>query len=507
MNIALVLDMAADGYGDRRLVGRRADGLTAGQLQTLSYGGASAVTAAGAAAVLYLDANGSAFPAALFAAARAGVPLVPLNYRLGTEQLRGLIARTPDAIAIADPRFHPLLREAGVPALTSRQWLAQSSSVTAASSSVTAAPAATPEDPGAAVIIYTSGTTSEPKGVLLRHHHLCSYVLGTVEFGSATAADAALVSVPPYHVAGVANVLTNVYAGRRIMALEQFGDREWLELARAESITHALVVPTMLARILSAGEDIAVPSLRSLAYGGAAMPLGVIERALAAWPDVAFVGAYGLTETSSTISVLGPAEHRAALASGDPAVRARLASAGQPVPGVEIEIRDDAGGVLPGGATGRIWVRGDQVSGEYAGRRAQLDARGFFDTRDEGYLDAGGYLFIRGRSDDTIIRGGENIAPAEIEDVLLQHADIADAAVVGVPDAVWGQRLEAVVVARTGHVVSPDDVREFVLTRLRAAKTPERVAVWTELPRTDTGKLIRRLVTDELLRSTGGLQS
>ena len=500
MNIALVLDMAADGYGDRRLVGRQADGLTAGELQTLSYGGASAVTAAGAAAVLYLDANGPAFPAALFAAARAGVPLVPLNYRLGSEQLRGLIARTPDAIAIADPRFHPLLREVGVPALTGQQWLAESSSVTAA-------PVATPEDPGVAVIIYTSGTTSEPKGVLLRHHHLCSYVLGTVEFGSASAKDAALVSVPPYHVAGVANVITNIYAGRRIVPLEQFGDREWLELVRAESITHALVVPTMLARIISRSEDIAVPSLRSLAYGGAAVPPGVIERALGAWPDVAFVGAYGLTETSSTISILGPAEHRAALASSDPAVRARLASAGLPVPQVEIEIRDDAGAVLPDGATGRIWVRGDQVSGEYAGRRAQLDARGFFDTRDEGYLDVGGYLFIRGRSDDTIIRGGENIAPAEIEDVLLQHAHIADAAVVGVPDAVWGQRLEAVVVARTGHVVSPEDVREFVRARLRHSKTPERVAVWTELPRTDTGKLIRRLVTSELLRSTGRLPS
>jgi acyl-CoA synthetase (AMP-forming)/AMP-acid ligase II len=491
MDIALLLDMAAEGYGGRCLVGRRADGLTARELQALSVNGASAISAAGATALLYLDVTGPAFAAALFAAARAGVPLVPLNYRLGAGQLRRLVAMTPGAIAIADPHFHTLLGECGVPAVTSQQWLG-------GSLSLARVPAAERHD--AAVIIYTSGTTSEPKGVLLRHLHLCSYVLGTVEFGSASPDDSALVSLPPYHIAAVANVLTNVFAGRRVIVLEQFSARQWLDLVREESVTHALVVPTMLSRILSEGHDTAVPSLRSLAYGGATMPLALIERGLTIWPDVDFVNAYGLTETSSTISVLGPSEHRAAVASDDPAVRARLVSAGLPLPQVQVEIRDPAGSVVPNGVAGRIWVRGEQVSGEYVDHGPQLDARRFFDTRDEGHLDADGYLFVRGRSDDTIIRGGENIAPAEIESILLEHADIADAAVVGVPDTEWGQRLEAVVVPLPGRTVDPEDVRHFALTRLRGSKTPERVVVWTELPRTDAGKLIRRLVADKLLK-------
>src|SRR5690606_29730416 len=126
------------------------------------------------------------------------------------------------------------------------------------------------------------------------------------------------------------------------------------------------------------------------------------------WPHVEFVNAYGLTETSSTISVLGPEDHRKAIASTDPAVRARLGSAGLPVPGVEIEIRDDGGRPVPAGIGGHIWVRGEQVSGEYAGQGSAVDERGFFYTRDYGRLDADGYLYIEGRVDDTIIRGAEN---------------------------------------------------------------------------------------------------
>jgi len=148
-------------------------------------------------------------------------------------------------------------------------------------------------------------------------------------------------------------------------------------------------------------------SWQTLSYGGAKMPLPVIERALRVWSQVDFVNAYGLTETSSTVTVLGPDQHRAALAAGDGAGRARLASAGLPVPGIELEIRDGAGAVLPAGRSGEIWVRGDQVSGEYAGRGPMVDARGFFFTRDHGRLDEEGFLFVEGRMDDTIIRGAE----------------------------------------------------------------------------------------------------
>lgn len=175
---------------------------------------------------------------------------------------------------------------------------------------------------------------------MLRHENLTSYVMGSVEFAGASDSEAALVSVPPYHIAAVANAITNFYAGRRAVVLEQFSGEEWLEVVRSEEITNALVVPTMLARIIDADGDHRVPSLRTLSYGGAAMPpRRVIEKALAEWQHVGFVNAYGLTETSSTIAVLGPEDHRAAVDSADQHVRDRLGSAGQVLPTVEIEIR------------------------------------------------------------------------------------------------------------------------------------------------------------------------
>ncbi|MET7568455.1 fatty acid--CoA ligase family protein [Streptomyces sp. NPDC005492] len=501
MNVSMILDMAAEGFGDRVVIGRAQDGLTPVRLRELAAGGARAIRAAGADAVVYLATNGPAFAVAQFAAAHAGVPLVPVNYRLGDEQLDALLANHPHALAIAAPDQDAAPRRAGLSVRGPADWLAEAAAHTDGDTE----PVPAPDTP--AVLIYTSGTTSAPKGVLLRHHNLVSYVLGTVEFAAAEPSEAALMSVPPYHIAAVSNVLTNLYAGRRTLTLDQFTPEGWLGLVREQGITHAMVVPTMLARIMDMeGLDRSVPSMRSLAYGGARMPVRVIETALRAWPHVDFVNAYGLTETSSTISVLGPAEHRAAIASDDPAVRARLGSAGLPVPGIEIEVRDITGEPLGAGETGQIWVRGEQVSGEYAGQGSAVDERGYFHTRDRGRLDADGYLHIEGRADDTIIRGAENIAPAEIEDVLLRHPDVLDAVVVGVPDEEWGQRIEAVVVPRDGAAVDAGALRAAVRGTLRGSKTPDRITYWTELPRTVTGKLVRRDIVAALTAPGNGTE-
>lgn len=494
MNLGLLLDMATDGFGDRVVIGRRDDGLTAVELARRAAVGAQVVRDAGADSVVYLAVNGPAFPVALFSAARAGVPLVPVNYRLGQEQMDALLANHPNGYGIADPgEGEAALRRAGLEPVTAEQWL----QLTSAPAPELDADAADSEQP--AVIIYTSGTTSAPKGVVLRHANLTSYVLGAVEFAGAEDADVALMSVPPYHIAAVANVISNLYAGRRSIVLEQFTPEQWLELVRTEGVTNALVVPTMLKRIVDSGADLSLPSLRTLAYGGAPMPRPVIERALAAWPDVDFVNAYGLTETSSTISVLGPADHREALQSDDPKVQARLGSAGKVVPAIELEVRGPFDEPLAAGVTGRIWVRGEQVSAEYAGKGPAVDARGFFDTRDQGYLDEDGYLFIGGRADDTIIRGAENIAPAEIEEILLRHPAVSDVVVVGVPHEEWGQCIEAAVVPTPGVDVDPEELREYVRSRLRGSKTPDHVVFWDELPRTETGKLVRRLAVDKIL--------
>jgi acyl-CoA synthetase (AMP-forming)/AMP-acid ligase II len=491
--------MAVDGFGDRRVVGSRHDGLTATRLRELAQAGAALVRDAGADAILYLEVNGPAFPVAMFAAAWAGVPLVPINYRLGEEQLALLVGKHPSAFVITHDGFAEVFPGAAAAGrlMSAEGWLSAVEDADARLEEPV-------ETDAPAVVIYTSGTTSEPKGVLLRHDNLVSYVLGSVEFASSEPDAASLVSVPPYHIAAIANVLSNLYSGRRIIVLEQFTAQEWIELVRREAITNALVVPTMLARILDAPGPQDVPSLRHLAYGGAPMPRTVIERALQQWQDVDFVNAYGLTETSSTVAVLGPEDHRRAIESSDPVVRARLSSVGRPVLGVEIEIRDDDGRPVPVGVPGAINVRGPQVSAEYAGRGRAVDADGYFDTRDQGHLDEEGYLFVGGRVDDTIIRGAENISPVEIEEVLLRHPGVCDAVVVGLPDPEWGQRIEAVAVLREGSTASGEEIRAFIRSALRSSKTPDHVALWDELPRTDTGKLVRRAVVARLVDEETG---
>jgi len=220
----------------------------------------------------------------------------------------------------------------------------------------------------------------------------------------------------------------------------------------------------------------------------------LIDRALELFPNVAFTNAYGLTETSSTIALLGPEEHRAAHGSSDPAVRARIGSVGKPLPTVEIEVRDEEGRKLPPGERGEIYVRGEQVSGEYRERKA-LDADGWFPTRDAGWLDADGYLFLAGRTDDVIVRGGENMSPGEIEDVLMAHPAIADAAAVAVPSTEWGEAVGIAIVIRPGHAApSDEELRTLIRGRLRSSRVPEKIAILNALPYNEMGKLLRREV-------------
>ena len=352
-----------------------------------------------------------------------------------------------------------------------------------------------------AVLLFTSGTTGIPKAAVLRQKHLVSYILSSVEFMGADEEDAALVCVPPYHVAGIAAVLSSVYAGRRVVQLAQFSAEAWLDLARKERITNAFVVPTMLARIIDAlaGKSSAdLPHLRAVSYGGGKMPLSIIKRAMELFPSTDFTNAYGLTETSSTVAVLGPDDHRAAAAGTDELTQRRLVSVGRALPGVEIEVRGEDGSVLGPGERGEIYVRGEQVSGEYEGRGSVVDNDGWFPTRDAGSMDEGGYLYLEGRADDVIVRGGENMSPGEIEDVLLEHAAIADAAVVGVPDEQWGEGVAAVVVLRGGHSPTVAELQGWVRDHLRSSRVPQRMEFWPELPYNETGKLLRRVVKERL---------
>src|SRR3954469_12235224 len=473
----MILEMAADALGDRLAFGRRADGLTYEQLRLTARAVADRVDGSGAERLALIEPNGPIVPACLFGAGWPGVSYAPLNYRLPEASLEHLITRIEPAI-VAAPHWLDAKEDSG---------------------------RAFPDAPEApAVLLFTSGTSAEPKAAVLEHAQLLAYVFNTLEFASAGEDEAAIVIVPPFHVAGVAAVLSNTYVGRRIVPVPgvRFSAEDWLLTARDEQVTHAMLVPTMLGKIVEAMEadnSLRVPSLRALSYGGSRMPAPILERALQLFPEVDFVNAYGLTETSSTVAILGPDDHRLALYSDEPLFKNRLSSVGQPLPGIEIRIVGETGETMGPDEPGEIQIRGEQVSGRYVGTDSKTDDDGWLHTGDRGWVDVEGYLFCEGRADDTIIRGGENLAPAEIEDALLQHDAISVAAVVGLADEQYGERVAAMISLRAGvEEIDTDHVREWVRERLGSLKTPEVVVVTDEVPQTATGKILRRQVKADL---------
>lgn len=494
MNIALILQMTADTMPDR--IGLVCDGKrwSYGELYQAAKGAAEIFVDNGCEHVALLDESSAAAPIALFGAALAGIPYVPLNYRLADADLGKLLDRVKPAFVIGDVARAEQLSQGHV--CRQRQAF-----IDAALSAGETASSEEREGEGIAAQIFTSGTTGTPKAALLRHANLMGYILGTVEFMSADEEDAQLVCVPPYHIAGISTLLSNMYAMRRIVMLPAFEPEAWLQLAKDEQVTNAFLVPTMLARIIERmGDDATtqLSKLKAIAYGGGRMPPELIEKVLGLLPDTNFTNAYGLTETSSTIALLSPDDHRQAFHSEDPKVRARLGSVGKPLPTVELEIRDEDGKVLPAGEAGEIYVRGEQVSGEYR-EKSVLDADGWFPTRDAGYLDEEGYLFLSGRADDVIVRGGENISPGEIEDVLATHPAIADSAALGVPSVEWGEAVGVAIQLHPGHPQpSDDELKKLVKDRLRSSRVPEKIIFLDQLPYNEMGKLLRREIRKHL---------
>ncbi len=297
MSIATLLDLAAEMHPDRPALGRASETMSFGELAIRVRIAAAFLERCAAGSAVFIGKSGPAFHVALFAAARAGLPLTPLNYRLARGQIDELIDRLDRPVVMADPQSLP----------ASGPWRR---TITTEELMLAAAPCGASygdraDESAPAVVLFTSGTTAQPKGVVLRHQHLLSYVLSTIDPGSATSAEAALVSVPPYHIAGVGAVLTNTAAGRRVVHLPDFAADAWLATVRRQGITSAMVVPTMLSRIVDhLGDQVAdVPSLRALAYGGSRIDRATVARALRAFPDTDFTNAYGLTETSSKLEV------------------------------------------------------------------------------------------------------------------------------------------------------------------------------------------------------------
>lgn len=498
MNLVMLLEMAAEAFPERIAVSVESQSVTYGQLLRAAHAAAQHFRAAGVGYVALLDTNSAAVPIAIFGAAFAGIPYVPLNYRLTKPELDELLLRIAPAYLIANEEYVCSLSvPAGIVWQLRTDFLGSVLDI----DSEAEPPLLETQPDDIAIQLFTSGTTGKPKAAVLRHANLMSYILGAVDFGSAEDADAILVTVPPYHIAGISTVLSSTYAGRRMVQLPNFNAAEWLRLCRTENISNAFLVPTMLTRVVDhlhqQQTSVNLPNLRAIAYGGGKMPLAVIERAMLHFPNVDFTNAYGLTETSSTICLLDPNDHREAAASLDAAIRRRLTSVGRPIGAIELQVRGDDGAIIGTQQVGDVYVRGGQVAGEYLGVGSLLDADGWFPTRDRGYLDAGGYLFLDGRADDVIVRGGENISPGEIEDVLLAHPAVVDAAVVAMPSEQWGEAVAAAVVLGDGCGASAEELQRWVRERLRSSRVPEVIVFKAQLPYNEMGKILRRVIKQQ----------
>jgi long-chain acyl-CoA synthetase len=342
-----------------------------------------------------------------------------------------------------------------------------------------------PADP--AVIIYTSGTTGTPKGAVLSHFTLYMNADVSGRLFGFNASDTVVVALPLFHIFGLSSIMNIcMLLGGTMSLVPRFEAGAVLELIQRDRATVFEGVPTMFFALLQAprldGYDLS--SLRVAVSGGAPIPAETIdsfERLL----NVTILEGYGLSETSSTTTFNISAAER------------KVYSVGKPIWGVSVQIWDDQGRSLPDGSehVGEIVVRGPNVMTGYHNNpeaTAQAFAGGWFHTGDLGYFDLDGFLFIVDRIKDLIIRGGYNVYPREVEEAIYAHPAVAEAAVLGVPDAKMGEEVHAIVAVRAGQSVTAAELIEFVRQRVAAYKYPRTVEFRDSLPKGATGKILKK---------------
>lgn len=444
------------------------------------------------------------------AACKLGAVCMPVNWRLSASEAEYIVNHGQARLLMIDEGFAPSFL-AGASAVR----LPENCQVLCTEKSVAGAPsfqqwyeaekpvfvpvAADGDD--SALQLYSSGTTGLPKGVVLSHRGLlstCRVVREEWQFGQ----DGVLGNpLPTFHVAGMTMLLLTLYTGGQTFAYSDFDPAGFIASLGEQHVTHSFLVPAMLLFMLQspAAEKGDYSRLKMIAYGGSPIAETVLQQAMKVF-GCDFLQVYGLTEVSGPATFLSQEDHRRAMAQPE-----LLRSAGRPIGECRMRIVDPVTGEdLPEGKTGEIWLQSVRNLKEYwrdpdATRRAFPQGRdergGWFRTGDGGYAQEG-YLYINDRIKDMIISGGENIYPAEIENVLMKHPAVADGAIIGVPDPTWGESVKACVVRRPAATATDREIIDWMRERLAHFKCPKTIDFVEALPRNPSGKILKRVLRE-----------
>jgi len=452
--------------------------------------------------VAFLDKNHPACVELSLAASRLGAANAVVNWRLAGDEVDFTLNDCGARVLVVGAELAPVVEELR-PRLTHVEhvlvvtpegadgdayetWLA-------ASAPAERSPVVEPDD--TCLVMYSSGTTGRPKGVMLTHRNMVAHTINAHDGWDFDEGDKNLVAMPLFHVGGSSYVLFGIHDGvPSVMTREPDG----MSLAGAilEGANRMFLVPAVLAQVLQAGQaaiDI-FGRLKTFTYGAAPMPPPLLREAMKTWPECGFMQVYGLTEVAGVATHLLPEEHVAAVAEGHPE---RLLSAGRAIPGVDVRVCDVATAAeLPVGEPGEIHLRSEQIMKGFLGRPQAtaevLTIDGWFRTGDIGRLDADGYLYVEDRLKDMIITGGENVYSPEVERVLAEHPAVAECAVVGVPHERWGETVKAYVALKPDTTATEADLIEHCRAVLAHYKCPTSVELVPALPRTPTGKILKR---------------
>jgi long-chain acyl-CoA synthetase len=481
-------DVVALRHGERTLNYR--------QLDERSNRLAQAMRAAGVgpgARVAHLDRTGPEVVEALFAVSKLGAVLVPLNWRLALPELNAIVADSGAPLLLAGGGFAATaaaIAEALAPRLTVVEVGPEYEAWIAAHEAVD------PGGRGAAgdtvLQMYTSGTTGVPKGVLTTHRNLAAAAETSPLWGF-DQDSVSLTPLPMFHIGGIGWAFVGLWNGATTILVGEFDPVAVLDLLERRRVTNPVFVPTML-QLLTAVPGAAerdYTALRSIAYGASPITTPLLKRALRTFGCDLF-GIYGLTETTGAAVQLDAGDH-----APDGPREHLLRSAGRPYPWVDLRIVEPSTGEDCGPrAVGEVWLRAPNVMAGYFNRpeetAAALTADGWLRTGDGGFCDEEGYLFLTDRIKDMIVSGGENVFPVEVEEALAQHPAVEEVAVVGVPDARWGETVKALVVLRAGAVTGADELVAFARERIAAYKLPRIIELVDDLPRTPSGKVLKR---------------